>query len=481
LKERESAADDLVLSGGVRASDYASLLLEITRSMQSKNAVACAGVAMARRSQLEGRLVAILDAGVSRKSTRRASALAAAAAAIALCAPMAAVRAQDPQAALPPDVDATIRAAYAQKNHEMVDAAAAAFAGQKDYAMAEKLLEAGLAIRAAASGENSKEYAAGLVKLGDLEADRNKADQAIRYYSKAVALGDSPEVARALIYLGLHVKLIWSDELPGAQLSALITAPPPPPPPPPPPAAAPPKVRRASSAPPPAGSSPAGRPPVSGSRNQSEQPSAQDYFQRAMAVAPTSQEEGLAMTWLALAESRDPAMESQAEAHFRTAIGLQSANSAGEADTLNLFARFLDEHDRASEAKEFSARAAEIVKSMIGQAGEGSQVTYAELFHTTPSAATSSPAAVTAPKLLRKVEPQYTEEARAAKYSGVVVLQVVIGPDGQAHNFKLVKSLGLGLDQKAVEAVRQWHFQPGTKNGEAVPVAATVEVNFRLL
>ena len=121
LKEREGAADDLVLSAGARASDYASLLLDIARSMQSQQAVAWAGVAMARRSQLEGRLLAILDARVSRKSTRRASALAATAAAVALCAPIAALRAQAPAAQLPPDAEATIRAAYAQKNHEIVE------------------------------------------------------------------------------------------------------------------------------------------------------------------------------------------------------------------------------------------------------------------------------------------------------------------------------------------------------------------------
>jgi TonB family protein len=61
------------------------------------------------------------------------------------------------------------------------------------------------------------------------------------------------------------------------------------------------------------------------------------------------------------------------------------------------------------------------------------------------------------------------------------VLQVVIGPDGLAHNPVVVKSLGLGLDQKAIEAVTQWQFSPGMKDGAPVAVAATVEVNFRLL
>ncbi len=71
-------------------------------------------------------------------------------------------------------MDATIRAAYAQKNHEIVDNAAAAFASVKNYAVAEKLLDAGLEIRGSVSGQQSKDYAAGLVKLGDLEAKRGK-------------------------------------------------------------------------------------------------------------------------------------------------------------------------------------------------------------------------------------------------------------------------------------------------------------------
>src|SRR5262249_86123 len=140
--------DDLVLAGGARASDYAGHLLEIARSMQSEPATAWAAVAMARRSQLEGRLLSILDAGVSRKAARRATAVVVCAAAIALCAPFAAVRAQDQQAQLPPDVDATIRAAAAQKNHEILDNAAAAFEQARKFDTAQMLLDRSLEIRA---------------------------------------------------------------------------------------------------------------------------------------------------------------------------------------------------------------------------------------------------------------------------------------------------------------------------------------------
>jgi TonB family protein len=85
------------------------------------------------------------------------------------------------------------------------------------------------------------------------------------------------------------------------------------------------------------------------------------------------------------------------------------------------------------------------------------------------------------PELLYKVEPEYSEAARKEKFQGVVVLYVVVDPSGHATNISVMKSLGLGLDQKAVEAVLQWRFNPGTKEGVPVAVAATIEVNFKLL
>lgn len=88
---------------------------------------------------------------------------------------------------------------------------------------------------------------------------------------------------------------------------------------------------------------------------------------------------------------------------------------------------------------------------------------------------------VTAPALLYKVEPEYSEEARKAKYQGTVVLYVEVDPNGKARNLRVVKSLGLGLDEKAIEAVNKWKFKPGYKDGKPVTVAATIEVNFRLL
>ncbi len=88
---------------------------------------------------------------------------------------------------------------------------------------------------------------------------------------------------------------------------------------------------------------------------------------------------------------------------------------------------------------------------------------------------------VSAPALIYKVEPEYSEEARKAKYQGTVVLFVIVDDKGNPRDVRVVRPLGLGLDQKAIEAVQKWRFRPGMKDGHPVPVQATIEVNFRLL
>ena len=85
------------------------------------------------------------------------------------------------------------------------------------------------------------------------------------------------------------------------------------------------------------------------------------------------------------------------------------------------------------------------------------------------------------PKLVYKLEPEYSEEAREAKLQGKVVLNVVVQRDGTPRIVRVMQSLGLGLDEKAIEAVRQWRFNPGMCNGQAVDVKVNVEVTFRLL
>lgn len=89
-------------------------------------------------------------------------------------------------------------------------------------------------------------------------------------------------------------------------------------------------------------------------------------------------------------------------------------------------------------------------------------------------------AGMTPPTVIRRVEPEYTPEAAKAGLWGTVLVSLVVDELGHPQNAKVVRSLGLGLDEKAIEAVQKWTFKPGTKDGKPIPVLAHVEVNFRL-
>jgi protein TonB len=89
--------------------------------------------------------------------------------------------------------------------------------------------------------------------------------------------------------------------------------------------------------------------------------------------------------------------------------------------------------------------------------------------------------ATSSPVLLFKVEPEFSEQARQAKHQGVVILYGEVDTSGRLTNVRVVQGLGLGLDEKAMEAVKQWKFRPGYQNGRPVTAAATIEVNFHLL
>ena len=88
---------------------------------------------------------------------------------------------------------------------------------------------------------------------------------------------------------------------------------------------------------------------------------------------------------------------------------------------------------------------------------------------------------VSDPVPIFKPEPEYSEEARKAKFQGAVMLSIVIDENGKTRDVRVIRPLGLGLDEKAIEAVLKWRFKPSLKDGRAVAVSANVEVNFRLL
>jgi TonB family protein len=88
---------------------------------------------------------------------------------------------------------------------------------------------------------------------------------------------------------------------------------------------------------------------------------------------------------------------------------------------------------------------------------------------------------VSAPQVIYRIEPDYSDEARKAKFQGTVVLEAIVGMDGNVYDVKILRPLGLGLDEKTIEAVKKWKFRPGFKNGKPVAIRVTFEVNFRLL
>lgn len=87
---------------------------------------------------------------------------------------------------------------------------------------------------------------------------------------------------------------------------------------------------------------------------------------------------------------------------------------------------------------------------------------------------------VSMPRAIYAPEPEFSEEARIKKFQGEVTLLVTIGTDGRARNLTVVRSLGMGLDQKAMDAVRTWRFDPARKDGRPVAVQMNIIVNFHL-
>ena len=405
LKESERAADDLVLRAGAAAPDYAGHLLAVARGMQIAPARGSAALAMARRSQLEERLMAILDSHVDRKTAGRTAVIASALFSIAMVAPVAALRAQDDSSkAIPSDIEATIKAAQAQKNYQMLDSPAAALVAARQYELAQKVLQSAAAIREQVDGSQSVAYGIGLRKLGDLEMKQSRYGSAEDLYTKALAaIGDQAPAAPVLIKLGV---IMLHNKNPEAALA---------------------------------------------------------YFQRAQRISPSTS--GSAWTWTAVAQRDNP---EQAEASLRSALAVESDDSADAATTMELLADLLRAHGRNEEAQSLDSRAKAIRSTLAPR-------------RKTTAGVYRIGGVVTPPKLLSKIEPEYTEEARLAKYQGTAVLYVEIGTDGVARNIQVARGLGLGLDDNAVSAITNWRFQPGTKDGAPVPVMATIEVNFRLM
>ena len=87
---------------------------------------------------------------------------------------------------------------------------------------------------------------------------------------------------------------------------------------------------------------------------------------------------------------------------------------------------------------------------------------------------------VSEPVLIKEVRPEYSEEARKARYQGTVILHTIVREDGSVQVLKIARAVGYGLDQKAIAAVLQWLFKPARMNGKPVAVGLSIEVNFNL-
>jgi TonB family protein len=87
---------------------------------------------------------------------------------------------------------------------------------------------------------------------------------------------------------------------------------------------------------------------------------------------------------------------------------------------------------------------------------------------------------ISAPQPISTPDPEYTEEARRAKTQGTCILWMIVDAEGHPRDIRVVRGLGFGLDVKAIDAVKQWRFEPAKKDGKAVNVQISVEVGFRL-
>lgn len=145
------------------------------------------------------------------------------------------------------------------------------------------------------------------------------------------------------------------------------------------------------------------------------------------------------------------------------------------ATALELYAGLLNKQLKVAEAEKLRERARPIRQRQVR-----------EMVARIPPSADTAPGlkiggGIYAPVVISKVEPKYAPVAKMAKYQGTALLGVVIGVDGTPRNIEVLRSLGLGLDEQAVEALLQWKFTPGSKDGRPVAVKANVEINFRLM
>jgi TonB family protein len=174
-----------------------------------------------------------------------------------------------------------------------------------------------------------------------------------------------------------------------------------------------------------------------------------------------------------------------AESHARRALAILMAaytDKPASAQAAVDLADVLFAENRNDEADQMLALAEKTFETSVGPASLLTTGIAARLKQ--PSATPSAfrvGGQVAAPRILSKVEPQYSEDARKGKLQGSILLSVVIDASGSPTQIAILRPLGMGLDEAAIAAVSQWKFSPGTKNGTAVPVFSQIEMTFHLL
>lgn len=163
----------------------------------------------------------------------------------------------------------------------------------------------------------------------------------------------------------------------------------------------------------------------------------------------------------------------KAETYYRTALDIRERalgpDDLSTVETLEHLARLLHKLSRPGDAAPLETRAREYRRTA---ASDPEAVDAAP-----PAAGSDAQSAV----LMERSEPDYTNEARIANHEGSVLLQADVDADGRPSNLLVVRPLGLGLDEEAVKAVRQWKFRPARRGGQRVASRVRLEISFRLM
>ena len=171
------------------------------------------------------------------------------------------------------------------------------------------------------------------------------------------------------------------------------------------------------------------------------------------------------------------AQNSKAEVYYQYALKIREQalgpNDVHTLETLEHYGRLLYKLHRSEEATAMLDRCRQQRAARVEEMAGSVSPSAVNVVEAGPG--------IQPPELEQRAEPDYTEEARIARHEGTVSVQAVILPDGRAGSFRLLKSLGLGLDEKAVEAVRQWVFKPAQRGKQPVAFRAVLEIHFRVL